>query len=90
MIHASGKATKLAGTDGEPFSLYLNNNPSLENDEAFIAVLMGMRQRINPCFFGMIVPDLKPIRGKADLVKGEQVLLRGWKSLVTCGDEMMP
>ena len=69
MIHASGKATKLAGTNGEPFPLYLNNNTSLENDEAFIAVLMGMRQPINPCFLCVIVPDLKPIRAKADLVR---------------------
>ncbi len=72
MIHASGKATKLSGTDGEPFSLYLNHDTSPENDEALIAVLMGMRQRINPCFFGVIVPNLKPIRGKADLVRGNR------------------
>lgn len=43
MIDTSGKATKLAGADGEPFSLDLNYHTSAENDEAFIAVLMGMR-----------------------------------------------
>jgi hypothetical protein len=69
MIHASGKATKLAGTYGEPFSLNLNNNTSLENDKAFIAFSMCRRQRINPCFFRVIVPNLKPIRLKANLVR---------------------
>jgi len=29
MIHSSGKATELAGTYGEAFSLYLNNNTPL-------------------------------------------------------------
>jgi len=79
MIDTSGKATKRAGTDGEPFSLDLNNNTSLENNEAFITILMGMRQWISPCFFCVIVPNLKPIRGKANLVGGNRSDEKGRK-----------
>jgi hypothetical protein len=70
MIHASRETAELTRADGDTFAFHANDQSALKHDEAFIALQVRVWHWIAKWLNGVIVPDLKPLRSKTNLVRG--------------------
>jgi hypothetical protein len=69
MIYTLWKATEVARTDGNAFALHINYQSAPEHDETFVAFPMHVWDWVAPGVKGVVVPDLEPLRAKADPIR---------------------